>query len=155
MQDDSAPRRAPPTSATSQTLLELILEVAPTFRQVAALGQKMGTRTERGAYLGLMRLLEEQGPLTVPQLARERQVSRQHVQTVVNELLERGWLELVENPSHKRSKLVRFTPLGVATFDDMTLRLQDWTEEKAKLFTTSEVRIARRVLKQIRDAISL
>ena len=155
MHDSSPEGREPAAGAAGRALLELLLEVAPTFRQVAALGQKMGTRTERGAHLGLMRLLAEHGPLTVPQLANERQVSRQHVQILVNDLLNKGWLELVDNPRHKRSRLVRFTPLGQSVFDDMAVRLDSWTEERARLFTPAEVRTTRRVLKRIRDAISL
>jgi DNA-binding MarR family transcriptional regulator len=48
----------------------------------------------------------------VPQLARARSLTRQHVQALVNGLAAQGYVELVENPAHKRSRLVCLTPRG-------------------------------------------
>ncbi len=59
------------------------------------------------------------GPQTVPQLARVRPVSRQHIQGLVNPLLDHGYVEYVDNPAHKRSKLVSPTASGVAIFQTM------------------------------------
>jgi DNA-binding MarR family transcriptional regulator len=52
------------------------------------------------------------GPRTVPQLARERNVSRQHVQAVANDLLAAGLAEALPNAAHRRSALVGVTPEG-------------------------------------------
>lgn len=49
---------------------------------------------------------------TVPEIAALRSVSRQYVQRAVNRLASDGLVELLENPSHKRSKLVQPTALG-------------------------------------------
>ena len=51
-------------------------------------------------------------PATVPQLARMRPVSRQHIQLIVNDLKDKGLVELVDNPAHKRSRLVQLTAAG-------------------------------------------
>ena len=58
-------------------------------------------------------------PQTVPQMARVRPVSRQHIQGLVNPLLEQGLVEYADNPAHKRSRLVRPTDKGVETFRAM------------------------------------
>ena len=58
--------------------------------------------------------LAEQGPRTVPYMARARPVSRQHIQTLVNLLLKRSLAELAENPNHQRSKFVQLTGKGRA-----------------------------------------
>jgi DNA-binding MarR family transcriptional regulator len=42
-------------------------------------------------------------------------VSRQHIQTIVNELLHEGLVELRDNPAHRRSCLVALTAAGHAT----------------------------------------
>lgn len=65
------------------------------------------------------------GPQAVPELARARPVSRQHIQTLVNELLDAGCVKYVENPAHKRSKLVSPTAKGRETFDLMRQRERD------------------------------
>ena len=50
--------------------------------------------------------------MSVPQMARARLVSRQHIQSHVNGLQREGLVELAENPAHKRSHLARLTPEG-------------------------------------------
>jgi DNA-binding MarR family transcriptional regulator len=65
---------------------------------------------KRGVLLSLHHL----GPQTVPQMARARPVSRQHIQSLVNPLSEAGYVEFVENPVHRGSPLVRMTKSGIA-----------------------------------------
>lgn len=64
---------------------------------------------------GVMQSLLQGGPQTVPQLARARPVTRQHIQALVNGLLEMGMVALEENPAHARSKLVVLTEDGERT----------------------------------------
>jgi DNA-binding MarR family transcriptional regulator len=60
----------------------------------------------------VLEFLDRGGPQTVPELARRRSVSRQHIQTSVNELIELGWLEARPNPAHRRSPLIALTSAG-------------------------------------------
>ncbi len=62
------------------------------------------------------------GPQTVPQMARARPVSRQHIQTLVNELLDAGYVEYQDNPAHRRSKLVGATEKGRKLFSSFRKR---------------------------------
>jgi DNA-binding MarR family transcriptional regulator len=48
----------------------------------------------------------------VPELARERPVSRQHIQTLVNALLAAGLVETRPNPEHRRSPLLSLSEEG-------------------------------------------
>jgi DNA-binding MarR family transcriptional regulator len=73
--------------------------------QTADLGVTPGMRA-------LMGSLADAGARTVPDLARERSVSRQHVQTVVNALLSAGLAEARPNPAHRRSPLIALTDEG-------------------------------------------
>jgi DNA-binding MarR family transcriptional regulator len=61
---------------------------------------------------GVMTSLAAAGPRTVPELARERPVSRQHIQTLVNDLLAAGLVEASPNPQHRRSPLLGLTDVG-------------------------------------------
>ncbi len=63
----------------------------------------------------VLEFLQAQGPTPVPRIARSRGVSRQHVQTIVNELLDDGLVELRDNPAHRRSCLVALSAVGDAT----------------------------------------
>ena len=60
--------------------------------------------------------------LSVPDIARRYNVSRQHVQITANRLLDNALLESVPNPRHKRSRLVQLTPEGQAFTDEMRAR---------------------------------
>lgn len=75
---------------------------------------------------GILRGLVRYGPRTVPQLARSRTVTRQHTQEVVDALVADGLVELVPNPAHARSRLVRATARGtavVAQMDEVDVRV--------------------------------
>jgi len=80
---------------------------------------------ESSVTVGMRAVLEsvvDGGPQTVPHMARVRPVTRQHIQGLVNALLEAGLVEYVDNPAHKRSKLVAPTAAGIATFEAMRTR---------------------------------
>ncbi len=77
---------------------------------------------------GILRGLVRYGPRTVPQLALARSVTRQHTQETVDTLVAEGLVELVSNPAHARSRLVRATARGaavVAQMDDVDARVLD------------------------------
>src|SRR5579871_4207071 len=74
-----------------------------------ALHADLGVTT---AMRGVMTSLAGVGPRTVPELARERPVSRQHIQAVVNELMTAGLVQATANPAHRRSQLIGLTDQG-------------------------------------------
>jgi DNA-binding MarR family transcriptional regulator len=59
-----------------------------------------------------MSALAAEDERTVPELARERAVSRQHIQSVINEMLAAGLVEATRNPSHRRSARFVLTEEG-------------------------------------------
>jgi DNA-binding MarR family transcriptional regulator len=85
-------------------------------RLFRALGQNADERLRdhgvSAADRAVMEFLYPDQTLSVPQIARKYDVSRQHVQVTVNPLIDRGLVELSENPRHKRSPLVRLTKNG-------------------------------------------
>lgn len=105
------PDADPPVAA----LRQLIDEVRALFHVLKAAAERIhgeGERSaaRRGALLGLAKT----GPQTVPQMARSRPVSRQHIQVVVNGLIGDGLVELAPNPAHRRSRLGCLTANGHA-----------------------------------------
>lgn len=112
---------------------------------------------ERGIPAGQRALLfdlDEGGPRTVPQLARARPVSRQHVQMLVNPLLAAGWVELVDNPAHRRSKLVRLTSAGRGLVRSMRRRETAFLERLPLGLSARSLRSAARVLAEVREALA-
>ena len=101
------------TNEKAEAFQELVGEVQLLFHRLKAVSEELhedaGIST---AMRGVMRDLYVNGPQTVPQMARSRPVSRQHIQTIVNSLLEANLVELTDNPAHRRSHLVQLTPEG-------------------------------------------
>lgn len=62
------------------------------------------------------------GQGTVPQLARGLALTRQFVQRSVDDAARRGLVETLDNPAHRRSRLVRLTPTGRETLTGMHAR---------------------------------
>lgn len=60
--------------------------------------------------------LHDDAALTVPQLARALFITRQAIQTVVDEAHDLGLVELRDNPAHQRSRLVVLSEAGRAAY---------------------------------------
>jgi DNA-binding MarR family transcriptional regulator len=106
-----------------EAIADLMLEVAQFFFRIRAVGQRTGLITSwGGGAFGFMRRLALRGPLTVPQIAQMRPVSRQRMQRLADELAAEGLVEFIDNPKHRRSKLVRLTPKGNARYRELNTR---------------------------------
>ena len=110
-------------SSKAEAIAELMLEVAQCFFRIRALGQRTGLITGwGGGAFGFMRSLALLGPLTVPQIAQMRPTSRQRMQRLADELEAEGLVEFINNPKHRRSKLVRLTRKGDARYRELKAR---------------------------------
>jgi DNA-binding MarR family transcriptional regulator len=103
-----------PAETSRQTAIEQAVdETVKLFHRLRIAATEMHGGGELAAgKCGVLQSLAVGGPQTVPRMARERPVSRQHIQTLVDSLSADGYVELVVNPHHRRSKLVRLTPTG-------------------------------------------
>jgi len=108
-------------SSKGEAIADLMLEVAQCFFRIRALGQRAGLITGwGGGAFGFMRSLALLGPLTVPQIAEMRPTSRQRMQRLADELAAEGLVAFIDNPRHRRSKLVQLTPKGDARYREMS-----------------------------------
>ncbi len=126
----------------------------PLSLSVRSLFHKMGNAVtalhEGSGVSGGMRAVMESvitgGPQTVPQMARARPVSRQHIQTLVNELLPTGYVEYLDNPAHRRSKLVGITKKGRKLFLSLREREMEALSRLSMDVTVQELEDAGQVL---------
>lgn len=137
-----------------ELVLEVLDEVRLLFHRAVQLGDALHRREPvTVAMRAVLEFLRRNGPSTVPAIAARRFVSRQHIQSLVNELLERRLVELAENPAHKRSSLVGLTPEGARAIQ----RMQD---REAKVLAgadfglrASDLRAASHTLRRMRAAL--
>ena len=100
------------SSERAQLLSDLLAEVALTYHRVQAEADRLASGGLSSGKLAILRALCEEGPRTVPEIARSRPVARQGVQRNADELAAAGLVEYAENPRHRRSRLLRITRRG-------------------------------------------
>lgn len=95
-------------------------------------------------------LLHRYGPMTVPQMGRLMALSRQFVQRMVNDALDRDWAQTAPNPAHQRSSLIRITPEGKAVITAILAREHALNRQVGGgELTDAELRACVRVLKEM------
>ncbi len=106
------------------------------------------------AMRGVMVSLANGEPCTVPELARERPVSRQHIQTVVNDLMAAGLAVTQPNPSHRRSPLIALTDDGRRHLRLIQARESEMLTETAPSVSHAELAAAMRLFDRLeRDLV--
>jgi DNA-binding MarR family transcriptional regulator len=135
-----------------ETIADLMLEVAQCFFRVRALGQKRGFITNWGAgAFGFLRSLALIGRLTVPQMAQMRPTSRQRMQRLADELAAEGLVEFVDNPRHRRSKLMRLTRKGNTRYRELNARLIEIASTMGADLSEADIRKATAVVRRLSD----
>ncbi|MEO3809624.1 MarR family transcriptional regulator [Sphaerisporangium sp. B11E5] len=97
----------------------------------------------------ILNMLREHGPMTVPQMGRAQALSRQFVQRMTNDATERGLVESVPNPAHKRSPLIRLTQEGRTAISAVLAREHTTLRPVADDLTGAEVDACLRVLSRL------
>ncbi|MBX3501620.1 MAG: MarR family transcriptional regulator [Alphaproteobacteria bacterium] len=138
----------------AEAVTELMLEVAQCFFKIRALGQKTGLITSwGGGAFGFMRSLALLGPLTVPQIAEMRPTSRQRMQRLADELAAQGLVRFVDNPKHRRSKLVRLTARGEAQYRAQSARLLAIASSLGAALGESDIHKATAIVRRLSEEV--
>jgi DNA-binding MarR family transcriptional regulator len=140
------------TDGKAAAIADLMLEVAQYFFRIRAVGQKTGliTRWGGGAF-GFMRSLALLGPLSVPQIAKMRPTSRQRMQRLADELAAEGLVEFIDNPKHRRSKLVRLTRKGDARCRQLKTRLLTIASSMGVGLSERDIRTTTEIVRRLSD----
>ncbi|RWO03027.1 MarR family transcriptional regulator [Mesorhizobium sp.] len=140
----------------AEAIAELMLEVAQCFFRIRALGQKTGLITSwGGGSFGFMRSLALLGPLTVPQIAQMRPTSRQRMQRLADELAAEGLVEFIDNPKHRRSKLVQLTREGAARYGELNAQLLAIASTMGVALDEADIRKTAEIVRQLSDDVKL
>jgi DNA-binding MarR family transcriptional regulator len=143
---------APTVDGKAEAVAELMLEVAQCFFRIRALGQKTGFITSwGGGAFGFMRSLALLGPLTVPEIAQMRPTSRQRMQRLADELAAEGLVRFIDNPKHRRSKLVQLTPKGDSRYGELNARFHSIASTMGVALSERDIRKTTEIVRQLSD----
>lgn len=142
---------APVNNAPDSAFNILINENGLLFNRLKLVAEQVHQQGEMsGGRRAVLRMLDEAGAQTVPQISRARSVSRQHVQALINELAAEGFVEFQENPAHKRSPFVRLSTLGQQAVNAMNRREQQLHKKINLALPETELLAAARTLRAVR-----
>jgi DNA-binding MarR family transcriptional regulator len=140
----------------AQRLAEIYLVVGPLYRRVlraveedsAATGIDAGQRA-------VLDMLRRHGPMTVPQMARDQELTRQFVQRMVNAAVENQLVETVRNPTHRRSVLIQLTDRGLTAITEVVGREHRQLREASRGLEAEQIDTTLVVLRRMLAAIDL
>jgi DNA-binding MarR family transcriptional regulator len=145
---------SPIVDSKAAAIAELVLEVAQCFFRIRAIGQKTGLITSwGGGAFGFMRSLALLGPLTVPQIAQMRPTSRQRMQRLADELAAEGLVQFIDNPRHRRSKLVQLTPKGRARYGELNARFLSIASTMGVALSEADIRKTTEIVRHLSDDV--
>ena len=101
----------------------------------------------------VLEYLGDDGAASVPQIARDKNVSRQHIQIIADRLREDGLVRLRDNPAHKRSALIAMTARGRTAFQRIRVKEQVVLQELGRRLDPRQLAAAVTVIGQLRDQL--
>jgi DNA-binding MarR family transcriptional regulator len=140
--------------------LELLIdEIRLTFHSLSRFAGRVNIQGLDPSERAVLEFVSIHGPTTVPDIARRRGVSRQHIQSIVNQLLDRDLAELQLNPEHRRSHKIALTDSGTVVIEAAIERERSLLNEfithqtpKAIEATTQIIADLRSYLDQIQES---
>ncbi len=144
-------KMATPAASADTPFNILINENGLLFNRLKLVAEQVHHQGEMsGGLRALLRMLDATGAQTVPQISRARAVSRQHVQALINELVDEGYLEFTENPAHKRSPFVQLTSQGQQAVAAMNRREERLHLKMPSSASDAELVTAARTMRKVR-----
>ncbi|MBL9095338.1 MAG: winged helix-turn-helix transcriptional regulator [Alphaproteobacteria bacterium] len=138
----------------SEKMVALTGAVRGAFNRLKALGDALhGDLEITTAMRAVMETLAEAGAMTVPQIAKLKGVTRQHVQLLADALVAAGLAAVKDNPAHRRSSLIALTEKGRRAFAKMRAREAPIVEEIAAAFDVQDMERATAVLTRLIAAV--
>ncbi len=139
---------------TTNAIYPLIWKLRRVFQQLRVVSDAMledvGINASQRA---LLEALDGDAAFSVPQIAKQLSVSRQHIQTLVNEMLAKDLVETADNPAHKRSPLVRSTAAGKKLFSSIKEGEQELLDKLTPSFSNADLATSLETLETLEELL--
>lgn len=140
---------------STSTLYQLIWQTRRLFQRLRTASDELLDGTGiNSSQRAVLEFLNQQQPQTVPQIARGKSVSRQYIQSVVNDLLTLELIETLENPTHKRSPLIQLSIAGTRLFKSIQNNEAALLRKIEKKYSKQELTIALNTLTSLDDYLA-
>lgn len=137
-------------TAKGDAFIELTLEIFRLNGLLLEAGNRLtapvGLSSARWQILGIV----EHEPEPVANIARLWGLTRQGVQQTADALEKDGFVEYLENPHHRRAKLVSITPKGTTSLEYIRVQQANWANGIGEQSRLKDLQAARSVLQALR-----
>jgi DNA-binding MarR family transcriptional regulator len=141
-------------NAKAKNLNAVILDIRLCFNLLRSLADEMHADLGVNASMrAVMESLAGGNEKTVPEIARSRGVSRQHIQMIANRLTAANLIKVRDNPDDKRTFLVSLTDRGQAVFGEMQDREAVELRRLSGAFSNRELELALNALRKLSDIL--
>ncbi|HBN31613.1 MAG TPA: hypothetical protein DD416_10435 [Rhodobacteraceae bacterium] len=142
-------------TTSTENLDTLIFNICETFNDFKVLTDDRMSDLGITAAMGVaMDYVYLNGPSAVPDIARAKSVSRQHIQKLTDALIGMGMVMMIRNPLHKRSALVALTPKGRQAFKMVRARQAAQLARLASQMDETEVVAANKAVQNLRRLLA-
>jgi DNA-binding MarR family transcriptional regulator len=132
---------------------ELVIEIFRINHLLLEVGDQLtepvGLTSARWQVLGVV----EHGPVPVSNVARIMGLTRQTVQQTADGLEEDGLIEFIDNPHHRRAKLMKITLKGRQALDYVVPRQAEWANRIGAKFSVADLQSALQLFRQLRQIL--
>ncbi|QEW04692.1 MarR family winged helix-turn-helix transcriptional regulator [Microbacterium lushaniae] len=135
-------------------LAQIFVAIGPVYRKAARVVES--SEAASGMSVGVRAVLDHlyrEGERTVPQIAESLELSRQYIQRMVNDASGDDFVELVANPAHRRSSLVRLTGDGRTAIERVVAREHEVMARIGGTLTATDIEATLRVLRHMHTAL--
>ncbi len=140
---------------SEKALYAVLDQIRLSFNLMRTIGDQMHQDVGISAAMrAVLERLARGGPQTVPAMARTRNVSRQHIQKLVDTLGAAGLIDLEPNPAHKRSPLIVLSEEGRQLFARIEAREAPVIAAVAEKMAGRDLGLTARTLRALAAALA-
>lgn len=131
----------------------MIFQVVQLIRILTAAGDALAKPAGQTLARWLVLEAVQDEPATVAQVARRLYLARQGVQRLADALVREGFAAYQDNPAHRRAKLLRLTPDGLAALRTIQAAQAGWSDALGAELGETDLRRASVVLDRVLQAL--
>jgi DNA-binding MarR family transcriptional regulator len=141
-------------NSSASDIAKLIWLIRRLFQRLSADSNAILTAYQLNAsQRAVLEFLHKQEPDTLSNIAREHDVSRQHIQQIVNDLISKELVEVSDNPAHKRSFLINRSAKGRRLFSEIQDKEQKLFQFLAHAMNGNDLKASLNTLHELHELL--
>jgi DNA-binding MarR family transcriptional regulator len=143
-----------PRTPAGDAFTDFLMRVFPLDRRFTASGEALAKGAGQSLARWLVLEMVQDDPATVSDVARRLGLTRQAVQRLADLLVEDGLAAYEDNPRHRRAKLLRISPTGLARLREIQEAQRGWANRLGVELGQAELERASAFLDRVLEVVT-